>query len=77
MRTSALLFLALLTTLSVGCGKKGDPMPPLRNIPLTTSDLEIRQQGRVILFDMGYPTTTARLARGHSLDPANQRSWGA
>ncbi len=54
-------FFALLlaaSALLVGCGKKGDPLPPLRNIPLTTQDLEVRQQGRRILLDMGYPATT-------------------
>jgi hypothetical protein len=33
-------------------------MPPLRIVPLTTADLDIRQQGRIILFEMGYPSTT-------------------
>ncbi len=41
-----------------GCGKKGDPLPPLRNVPLTTQDLEVRQQGRQILLGMTYPATT-------------------
>lgn len=41
-----------------GCGKKGDPLPPLRTIPQRTDDLKIRQQGRVILLDMTYPVTT-------------------
>ncbi len=40
------------------CGKKGDPLPPLRTIPLPTTDLTVRQQGRLILFDLGYPTVT-------------------
>lgn len=42
----------------VACGKKGDPMPPLRTIPLPTSDLSVRQQGRLILFDLSYPNVT-------------------
>ncbi len=53
----AVLFLAA-STLFVGCGKKGDPQPPLRDIPLTTKDLEVRQQGSQILLDMAYPVTT-------------------
>ena len=43
----------------IGCGKMGDPMPPLRNVPMKTSDLNIRQQGNVLFFDMAYPNTTA------------------
>ena len=41
-----------------GCGLKGDPQPPLRTVPLKTQDLELRQQGRWILLEMGYPKTT-------------------
>lgn len=51
--------LALLVLLpATGCGKKGDPLPPLRSIPLPTSDLTVRQQGRLIFFDLAYPTVT-------------------
>ncbi len=42
----------------VACGKKGAPLPPLRNTPMTTRDLQVSQQGRQILFDMAYPKTT-------------------
>ena len=59
MRVLAVLCLATLAGVSLGCGKKGDPMPPLRNTPLATTDLDIRQQGRIILFEMGYPATTS------------------
>ncbi len=54
---AVLLFAALVIAAS-GCGKKGEPLPPLRNIPLTTKDLEVRQQGRQILLGMTYPATT-------------------
>ncbi|MEM7350145.1 MAG: hypothetical protein AAF657_05010 [Acidobacteriota bacterium] len=55
--------LALLAAISVllplaGCGKKGDPLPPLSQVPLTTKDLKVRQQGRLILLDMSYPNVT-------------------
>ena len=53
----ALLVVVIAFAVS-GCGKKGDPLPPLRNIPLPTKDLEVRQQGRQILLDMTYPATT-------------------
>ncbi|MCP3963160.1 MAG: hypothetical protein GY719_35420 [bacterium] len=55
--TAALLVAGLILPL-LACGKKGNPLPPLRNIPLTTSDLEVRQQGRQILLDMAYPSVT-------------------
>ena len=59
--TTAALTALLLTAsamLAGGCGKKGDPLPPLRNIPMPTKDLEVRQQGHQILLDMAYPSTT-------------------
>ncbi len=43
---------------AAGCGKRGDPLPPWRDIPLRTTDLVLRQQGKVILFEMGYPSVT-------------------
>ncbi len=55
MLAALALAAALLLT---ACGKKGDPLPPLRNIPLTTTDLTVSQQGRQILLDMAYPSTT-------------------
>lgn len=60
-QTSSLLLAlaALILVTLVGCGKMGDPLPPLRNVPLKTSDLSIRQQGDVIFFDMAFPNTTA------------------
>ena len=58
-RLAALIALALTASvLANACGKKGDPLPPLRNIPLTTTDLTVSQQGRQILLDMAYPATT-------------------
>lgn len=52
------LSLALAVLPTVGCGKKGEPLPPLRTIPLPTTDLSVYQQGRLILFDLAYPSTT-------------------
>ena len=59
-RASGATVVALMLTgiAMSACGKKGDPLPPLRTIPLTTKDLEVRQQGRQILLDMTYPSTT-------------------
>lgn len=42
-----------------GCGKQGNPQPPLRAVPATTKDLKARQQGPRILLDFTYPKTTA------------------
>ena len=50
--------LVLLALAVVGCGKKGDPLPPLRDIPLTTTDLSVLQQGRLLVLELAYPTTT-------------------
>ena len=55
--TAALLAAGLVLPL-LACGKKGDPLPPLRNIPQTTTDLKVKQQGRQILLDMAYPSMT-------------------
>ena len=59
LRGGLAVLLLVVLGISVGaCGKKGDPLPPLRNTPMTTSDLSIYQQGRVLLFDMAYPSVT-------------------
>ena len=59
----AALLLPLAATLLlgglVGCGKKSDPLPPIRYIPAQTRDLSIHQQGQVLIFSMAYPQTTS------------------
>ncbi len=58
--TAPLWFVALLLALvSFGCGKKGDPLPPLRSTPAPTTDLSVHQQGSTLIFRLGYPQTTA------------------
>jgi hypothetical protein len=57
-RRVALLLLFATAVTFAGCGKKGDPLPPLRDIPLKTADLALRQQGNLILFEMAYPSVT-------------------
>lgn len=42
-----------------GCGKKGDPEPPILRVPAPTRDLAVVQRGDRLLVDLGYPTTTA------------------
>ncbi len=51
--TWALLALGLL--LSTGCGKKGEPLPPLRYVPQAASDLAARQRGGELVLRMPYP----------------------
>ncbi len=41
-----------------GCGKKGDPLPPFRNIPAATKDLTALQRGDEVVLRFGYPKTT-------------------
>ncbi|MEM8961142.1 MAG: fibronectin type III domain-containing protein [Acidobacteriota bacterium] len=48
----------LLLPLVAACGKKGPPLPPLRNVPKAVTDLSIQQQGSIILLDLAYPSTT-------------------
>ena len=58
LRISTLMMLLVSASLVVGCGKKGPPLPPLRDVPAATTDLTLSQQGRNILFEMTYPATT-------------------
>src|SRR5687768_822803 len=53
----AALALALLAGLSA-CGKKGPPLPPLRQNPAAATDFSVRQQGDELLLTLAYPTTT-------------------
>jgi hypothetical protein len=41
-----------------GCGKQGDPTPPLRAVPAPTRDLAVVQQGPRLLLSLSYPQTT-------------------
>jgi hypothetical protein len=51
--------LALLLTLAGGCGKKGDPLPPILLVPAPTTDLSVVRRGDELLLDLAYPQTTA------------------
>ncbi len=55
-RAGAGLVLALL---ALGCGKQGDPRPPVRWIPAPTQDLAVRQRGWAFVLELSYPNTTA------------------
>lgn len=59
VRTALLGCLALSLFLSsAGCGKKGDPLPPLRFVPAAAQDLSVRQEGGLILLELAYPRAT-------------------
>lgn len=56
----ALLAVALLVPLAaVGCGKRGDPMPPPKIVPAPTKDLTLAQRGFEVRLELPYPKTTA------------------
>lgn len=55
--------------LSLGCGKRGDPHPPVPVIPQATSDLEVAQRGSRILLTWSYPSLTVA---GKSLGPVRR-----
>ena len=50
--------LAVLLSGLAGCGKKGDPLPRLRDIPLAAKDLSVLQLGRLLVLDVAYPAVT-------------------
>lgn len=54
-----LLVLTVVGLLASGCGKKGDPMPPILRVPAPTTDLAVVQRGDRLLVELGYPQTTA------------------
>jgi len=55
------LLLAIVAALlaTVGCGKKGDPQPPILLVPAPTTDLSVVHRGDELLLDLAYPQTTA------------------
>src|SRR5436305_901786 len=52
------LVAAALLAATLGCGKQGPPLPPLRNVPAPTKDLTVVQQGPRLLASFTYPTVT-------------------
>lgn len=54
-----LSLLVVTAILSSGCGKKGEPLPPLRDVPKRTDDLSVSQKGGELVLQMGFPTSTA------------------
>lgn len=54
----AAVLLGTLSLALLGCGHKGDPLPPLRREPAPTTDLSVHQQGSVLILRFAYPQTT-------------------
>jgi hypothetical protein len=72
MRTAVALS-AVLVVASVGCGRKGNPLPPIVEVPETTTDLAVYQQEQQAILTWSYPQLTRA---GHSLaDLARVEVW--
>ena len=50
--------LALLFVVTVFCGKRGDPRPPVPLIPQATSDLVVAQRAGQVILSWSYPSLT-------------------
>jgi hypothetical protein len=48
---------------AAGCGKRGDPLPPLPTTPQAVTDLRLAQRGQTLEVSFGAPRTTAGGAR--------------
>lgn len=51
-------FSVVLLVLAIGCGKRGDPRPPIPIIPQATSDLVVTQRANRVLLSWSYPSLT-------------------
>lgn len=59
-----LLALAAAVGLLVSCGRKTQPLPPIIEMPETTTDLTVHQEGSEIVLTWSYPALTRT---GHQL----------
>lgn len=48
----------LLGLVASGCGKKGEPLPPVKLVPKEAADFAVRQRGSELLFAVSYPQVT-------------------
>lgn len=58
MNVRTLATVATVAIAVVGCGKRGDPLPPLRRSPLPVADLRIAQRGDFLVVTFTTPRTT-------------------
>ena len=49
---------AAAIVLTVACGKRGDPHPPVPVIPKAVNDLVVAQRGAKVILSWSYPSTT-------------------
>ncbi len=57
-RRRAALLASFVLLAAAACGKKGDPLPPLRYTPVAASDLAVRQRGDQLVVRVSYPRLT-------------------
>lgn len=57
-RESWVLAAVAATVVLVGCGRKLDPLPPIVEVPETTTDLTVRQVEQDAVLTWSYPTLT-------------------
>jgi hypothetical protein len=62
-RAAAAIGALLAGGLLAGCGKQGDPAPPLRVIPAETTELVAAQRGDQLVLRFPFPATTTSGAR--------------
>jgi hypothetical protein len=58
VRTSTLIALSFGALLLLGCGRKADPLPPIIEVPETTTDLFAIQEGDKVLLTWSFPQLT-------------------
>ena len=59
--------LILLALFAIGCGKIGDPLPPIPRAPLVVEELRVEQQGTRLQLSFPF-TRTPRIARLQRMD---------
>ncbi len=55
--SARLLLACLVACSSVGCGKKGPPLPPLLKIPVAPGDFTVERRGRDVKIQLTIPST--------------------